>query len=367
MNNEQLFHYDNLIFCPANFSFVFNVVNRGRYPDKTFQVILQDVAKSHVVYLTHMLFESNYYTLTTEQREEWFSIQNPWLHIAVVVTTISLILFILNITYAYLEYTKIKALFSKKAEKYYQRAAVDSEAEQQKLAAKKQKLSRKKYMFIIAYITFRVFYSILFTFTVILALLGLVLQSDVMQLSGIQEFQKRKYNESKTISQEIEKHGQDELLRQAELVTNMQGACNNYIEELFDSMLFQVDNITLNSRHHQMFSQSTSISSLLQHWFQEKVSRYLMKVEKFGQEYQANYSRNLDPAFNNYKKYLTQIYENQWLQFPQLLFNRSHYAAKRDGVFRNGTVSGLSYDFGAFLPIEEVEVVQLLGLKWWER
>ena len=85
--------------------------------------------------------------------------------------------------------------------------------------------------FIVAYVMFRVIYSLMFTFTVLRAILGVALEDDAVQLSGLTEFQKRKYKESRVLTSKIDDFRQNELLRQAELVRNMQGACSNYIEE----------------------------------------------------------------------------------------------------------------------------------------
>ena len=110
------------------------------------------------------------------------------------------------------------------------------------------------------------------------------MQSDVVRLSWLTQFQWEK-NESRNLAIEIDNYGQDELLRQAELVTMMQGLCSHYIEELFESMLFQVDNITLNQHHSLMHALHTSMSSVMQRWFDHKMSMYEQEVKAYTDSY----------------------------------------------------------------------------------
>ncbi len=368
MEEEEIFRYDNVIFCPTDFNITFKVPNRGRRPERTFDVRMEDSKKTYHVYLTHLVFESNYLQSEPQIKSQGGSEESPWAIIAVVIAITSIFLLLCNLLYAYFEYTKVRALYNKKNENYYKRSSADDRNHLgYNTNNTSTKLTQKQYMFITAYIAFRVLYSLLFTFTVFLGILGVALQDDVLQLSGIREFQRRKYNESKTLASEIEKYGQDELLRQAELVTNMQGACSNYIEELFDAMLFQVDNITLNLHHHQMYGHSTSISSLVHQWFRFKSKQYEHKMDDFAATYRTNFTKGIKPALRSYEKYLEKVYKNQWFQFPQLLFNRSLAVMDRPDVFKKVDLNGPIVDFGSFLPIEEVEDVQLWAIQWWER
>ena len=61
----------------------------------------------------------------------------------------------------------------------------------------------------------------------------------------------------------IDEYSQNELLRQSELITSMQGACSHYIGELFDSMAKEMDNITANQHQLDMYGSDSSISYLM--------------------------------------------------------------------------------------------------------
>ena len=44
---EELFRYDTMIFCPTNFSMSFKVPNRGQKPERTFEIRLEDAKKTY--------------------------------------------------------------------------------------------------------------------------------------------------------------------------------------------------------------------------------------------------------------------------------------------------------------------------------
>lgn len=363
MDEEELFNYDGLVFCPANFNLTFKVPNKGQRPDRTFEINLRDSKKNHSFYLTHMLFEANLLQRPREQLGSQHQPPSPWAFVVIVVIATALLLIICNMIYVYLEYTKVKAIL-KKEENYYPRT---EEINSTGICGTSNHLTQKQYFFIVAYVTFRIVYSLFFTFTVFLALVAMVMQSDVSRLSRLTKFQQEKNNESRHLAREIDVYGQDELLRQAEQVTTMQGACSHYIEELFESMLFQVDNITLNQHHSLMYSPQTSMSSLMQRWFHHKISRYEKEVKEYTKSYQNNFTHAIKPSLQGYTKYLNKVYKNEWFKFPQLLFNLSNFAKERPHVFKHSNVSGSAVDFGAFLPVEEVEDVQLWAIQYWER
>ncbi len=320
--------------------------------------------------------------------------------------------------YVYFEYTKVKKFYAKKEEhnslyahgdagRIVHHTTVNSSG-----GGTSHHLSQKQYMFIVSYVVFRIvyrfvlahadaytwgcnrnnnitahetsikntllpfvrvsvaslaFFSLVFTFTVFDAILGITLREDIWQMSDISHFQMDKYNDSRKYSMEIEKFGQAEMLRQAKKVTNMQGACSNYIEELFDQMLDQIDNVTLSQQHSKMYSQDTSLGSLIEDFYKHKTGTYLDKVGVYSNQYLSKFSRDIRPTMNAYRKYLERVHDNDWFQFPQLLFNLSDFPLQREQVFQNSNLTGTAVDYAAFLPVEEVEDVQLWPIQWAER
>lgn len=54
---EELFRYELLILCPAEFNTTFKIPNWGQHPDKTFDIQLQDATRSYTLYLTQLIFD----------------------------------------------------------------------------------------------------------------------------------------------------------------------------------------------------------------------------------------------------------------------------------------------------------------------
>ena len=82
----------------------------------------------------------------------------------------------------------------------------------------------------------------------------------VTELYKVSTYQSDKHNITKKLSNQISRYGQDELLRQSNLVTGMQGACSHYIEELFESMRNQMDNVTSNVHRLDMYRWESYLS-----------------------------------------------------------------------------------------------------------
>ena len=384
LDEEELFNYDNLIFCyparlamPTFFNVTFSFPNKGQRWDRTFDVKLYDSKKTHHVYLTHLLFETMFLQSQKHvEKEVHRSNPAPWPVLAISLTATLLLMLFLHVAYVYLEVTKVKAAHNLKKKNFVYYGTVGSAAVNPErchqtcdgvvMHSKSTKMTQRQSMFIVCFIAFRVVYSLVFTFTVFLALMGLVLQGDLKTLSKLPTFQKEKYNTSSTLFTQIEKYEQQELLRQARLVGNMQGACTNYLGEIFDAMIHQINNITLMNQV-QMYSQENSVTTLLEQLFYNKLMAYREEINLFTKYYQNNVTKSLQSPLKVFKKYLAKVYKNRWLQFPQILFNKSNFHFDRPSAFHDLALSGDVVDFSVFLPLEEVEDVQLWSLNLWEK
>ena len=368
---EELFRYDLLILCPAQFNLTFHVPNFGQNPDKTFDIQLEDAQKSYDIYLTQIIFEQH--SIATEP-EPMALPKSPETSVAIFAIvggiTVLLMLFLL-LVYIYTESTKMKVRTDKAVlnahSGYYGETSNSTQNGQSCIPA--HQLSQSQVIFLAFYIILRILYSLIFTFSVFFALVMLFVQSDFSKMSNLAEFQKVKMNESRGMTGKVNTYGQEELLRQARLVTEMQEACSFYIEELFDSLAFQMDNITANQHLLDMYdSDHSSISYLMQKRAGRILAEYQAKIDNFTAQFDHLVDESVKASIVRYKRYLDKIYRSDWFNFPQKLFNESSFVHARPKMLRSKSqLVGTEVDFGAFLEIEEVEEVQLWPVQFWER
>ena len=366
---EELFRYDLLVLCPAEFNMTFHVPNFGQHPDKTFDVQLVDAKQSYEVYLTQIIFEQHSIQNDQESLSLPKSNETSVTIFAIVAGTTALLLLLMLLAYIHTENTKSKVVTTKPdMTGYYGDQNGDPDSNQSSCFPTK-KLSHGQGMFIALYIILRILYSLIFTFSVFFALVMLFVQSDFSKVSHIIQFQHFKNNESQVLTDKVNAYGQEERIRQAELVTEMQESCSFYIEELFESLGFQMDNITANQHHLDMYDHdSSSISYLMQQRMKRILSKYEHDVRNYSARYENLVDDTIKPSLLRYRRYLNQIYGSDWLNFPQKLFNESSFVEARPKMLRSKSeLSGTEVDFGAFLEIEEVEEVQLWPVQFWER
>ena len=378
MDLEEIFRYDSLIFCPTTFNFTFHIPNRGQRMDRTFEVIFKDSQKSYAVYLTHMLFTLPYNQATHEAHTDSNHQTNRWSLIVIIMASCLIALLVMNLVYAYLQLTKSRVKQQRKSNsnhkiyKYY-KASISQETQQYRLnenvksAGSPKPLTECQYLCIVCYVVVRVVYSLLFSFTVFLAILVVVLESDTYHLQNIPQFQRLRYNETHHYATSINKHAYEELLRQSDLVTSMQGACSNYIQELFVTVQSEIENASMRAQYSQMYSTKSSISWYVKDLVDTRLKEYFNETQTFTLQFYTNFTKRVDPSLHSYGMYLLKVFDNHWFQFSQELFNNSQFGESRSDRFNESIAHGIGFDFGAFLEIEEVEQIQRWPMRWWEK
>lgn len=311
-----------------------------------------------------MLFEQHQLENEAELAATKEPRQNNWAVISAIAALGGICMITLLIGYVFLDCTKSHLVYtSHKINVYHTTNGKASED----FCIAARNLSHGQVVFIVVYTVLRLIYSLLFTFTVFFAVLMLFLKNDIAQFEMFGRFQAVKLNQSRELVRTISQYGQDELLRQAKLVTNMQGACSFYIEELFHTMQLQMDNVTANQHQLEMYSHHASISYLVNKHINYKLDSYWNNTHNFTQHYKAHFDRRIGPKFTRYNKYLRRIHDNDWFQFPQLLYNESLYVIERPTQPPLKNLSGTEVDFTTFMEIEEVEEVQWWPTQFWQR
>lgn len=369
---EELFLQDLLILDQPDFNVTFKVPNWGQRPDKTFDIHLEDSKKSYDIYLTHLLFEQQSVKRPPAAITASPPVKASFAVLGVVSAVTASLLLILVAFFVYTESGKSKVAYAQVQQQMvknvYPQTARASSPGRDSSCMSTSHLNQGQIVFIGMYIVLRLVYSLIFTFTVFFAILFLLIDSDLSQFSSLGKYQREKLNHSLTVSAAIHNYSESELERQATLITSMQGACSYYIEELFISTRGQMENLTANQRFLDMYGDQSSISYLMQQRFRDHIVDYHANIANFSGEYEKTVSQAIQPYLIQYKRYLKELWLDDWVSFPQRLFNQSTFSTFRPKVLREGTeLTGLDVDFAAFLQVEEIEEVQLWSVQYWER
>ena len=366
---EELFRYDFLILCPSEFNATFSVPNWGQEPDKTFDIHLQDSRKSYDIYLTHLLFEQQRIERAPEPLVLPQAPVTSTTLFAIVSGITTVVLMILFIMFVYVEATKAKLVYDshEKIQNVYLAPACTEDEPAHHGCFSSSHLSQTQIVFIGIYVFLRLAYSFVFTFTVFFAVLNIYIRDDFDQLGQLGDFQQLKVNHTHVVSQGVDKYSESELMRQAQSVTRMQGACSHYISDLFGSMSLQMDNVTANQHSLDMYGDQSSISFLMHHRAEEIFKMYSAGITNFTAGYESHMESSIDPFLQRYLRYLKTIYENEWFSFPLKIFNESDFLGARTLLQKDKLLTGPVVDFGTFLEVEEVEEAQFWPIQFWER
>ena len=364
MELEELFHYDILVSCPANFSLTFKVPNWGMKEDKTFDIVLSDAKEEFRMFLTHLSIRNITESPVTSSVGQSSSSTEEPNHDGLallfgVVGTVAVIIFGYIIAYAYLENTKLQAATDLNNQlKYSEKNKVPSLT----CCHSSRTMTSSQFLFLVLYILYKIFYSFLFTFTIFFTLLMFLLQSDVSSLNQVGDFQEHQYNRSDNISAAIEEHTKSEIVRQANLVLSMQGACGHYIEELSDMIAGQIEDITIKQSNQYG---NTSISHVMQWRYNALMQNYKEHLENYTKDYDKLLTQQVDPVIKKFERYASRVFQNEWLTFPNSLYNSSKKFGTDLGTPLDDV--GVEAEFLRFLEVEEAMVPKLFTTNFWER
>jgi len=367
---EELFRHDLLILCPATFNVTFRIPNWGQQPDKTFDVLFEDSMGSYNVYLTHMLFEQQHVAVETEPVPLGRLPVTSGVVFGVVLVVMGGFLLACLLFYVSVQTSrpKVKKPRSRQLAHAVYASCDQVDANGTYTTTSLKQIHHRRNVLIAIYLIVRFVYSLVFTFTVFFALMMLFLRPDCTRVANLGKFQQQLYNKSISVAADMNRYSRSEMLSQTELMNNMQHACSHYIDDLIQALARQMEALMQHQRLPDAFRNQSTLSNLMQTRVRNLMQEYMLKVENFTRVYKSHVDGNVMPAFTRYKKYLRRVLRNDWLSFPQRLFNLSSSTGMRRQRLHAGLpLSGTAVDFGAFLEIEEVDIIQVIPVRFWQR
>ena len=367
----EMFRYDVLVGCPNDFDLSFQIPMNDTYSDRMFEIHIHDSLRNYTIHLTSLQLQvydiiRQHAPVISKTKQD-----SPW--VVVILTVIGTIAIIgcLLLALVYIECSRPKEIHAGKTH------GLDSQYHYPKEATSYtinyihgQNLKKSQVLFIVCYASSRLVYSLLFNFTVFLAIVMVFHGEDVDRLSHISGLQMRKMNESQYIGNEMEKFQRKELAHQVQIVENMQYACDNYIHDLFLKMQEGMYNI---SKKHQVLihGNTASISAQMKKLVDSKLNKYKEELDEFIVGYNASVDLSLKQIYAKYMNFIDKVYSNGWLDFPRKFFNLSKsYVDNHDMLNippEKEWLSGDQVGFLQFLDVSSVGETQLIPLKFWNR
>lgn len=377
---EELIRADLLIMCPTTFNVTFHIPNFGLFLDKTFDIHFDDTKKTYHTFLTQLNVGLNEEVRDPEPVILMEASEVSYTVFVVIAGVTLITVAILNKCYLYSEVmrAKRKVFHTAKTNEQDFNMSIDSgplagdmyNSQLSDDPSCGNQLNTGQLTFLVIYVLLRIIYSLLFTFTVFFAILMIFIRSDLARLSEVDNFVQGAKNESVYVSHDIDKHWRVELLRQAEKVTDMQGACSNYVKELFDSMAFQMNNITNNYYNTELYGAKTSLSYLMHQRSKVLIDALRQDIENYTEHHRELLSQRIAPSINKYEHFIEIVFQNDWPSFAQKLFNSSDYQRNNRSPMDKAEdllLKGIKTDFMRFMEMEEVEFVRLWALRYWQK
>lgn len=247
-------------------------------------------------------------------------------------------------------------------------------ADQRDETKTKQRLTSKQpvppRVLLLCYVVLRVTCAVTLTFTVAASLADYYLE-DGFEYDFPDVLHSMHLGRGVRLDRLAGRHIEEEVLRQAMEVRESQNACEIYMHDLIGIIHRRLapDIVGFDSRRNSLLWRDSDESRQAIARFSASLATFKSSVTNFTHAYRAKVEDVIRPWFRRCHSYLVRIFRNPWLLFPESLFNRTG-SGTLDGLSSDPSrskFSGVEVNFGLFLNVQEVEVVQFWERKFWER
>lgn len=369
LEREELFNYDLVIPCPMDFRVMFSVPTWGVRQDKAFEVVLFDSKKTFRIFLMHFWREvtsvaqnNSSHRVVTIDRERKFVT-------SVVLLAVFIILGASSIVKVSVEAARNSAKISIPTHYAVCFSNVNQVAEKvgEMHGPSKPRscpVSCPRRLHLLCYLVFKIFYSLVFTFTTFTVLMKLCLPHCSESLAVLLNCKDLYSEHPLHVSSVAEEHYSTEMSRLAGLTQASRRACDTYVEELVEVFLARMRGVGTNDFLKGLLSGRTSLTAVFSATLNQTLLAYHESLLSLFQEYQRGAETHFQPAMKHYREVLDVLYTSAWFTYPQRLFNLSslrfvpNYTSENSG-------RGLAMDrlqeritFAEFLGVSRIQTVQ---------
>lgn len=164
-----------------------------------------------------------------------------------------------------------------------------------------------------------ILYSLIFTFTCLLAILYVFTASSVQVLSKINTSKEVIQNNVSFFTQEIKSYEEGEVIKMLKLFQERQLACTHHVNEDLQIIARDVTNIT-RGQIQNVYNASGSLHNTLQKFVQLKLDTYKGHLHDCVRKYNETLNSHFKSFSEKYENYIQRIADNDWLTFPRDVF-----------------------------------------------
>ncbi|XP_013415592.1 uncharacterized protein LOC106177382 [Lingula anatina] len=323
ISEKELIKYDAIVNCPRQFRVVFGLptVSVNKQPtDRLFFVNILDGINTFQIVLAHVDSKRS------KEREVSHAVlllktpEDPWKTLTPLIATAAFAAVTLVGLVIYAEVTKPKVPQSKGTIAKRPRWRTGKDAERADMEyVHSNELQGRHLIFIVWVAIFRIAYSLVFNFTVVLAVLSLIHHHDIQTLNGLVEFVEQEGKAMDGVALSMDRHREQDIARQQYQATDMQRACSTYMKELMKEMRQNMSNII---RFHrlQMFNLSTIVSHQIGELVERRLEELQVLLQQFNTTYHDKVVGEIGRVFRRFKGWLRQVRNNGWLAIPRGLY-----------------------------------------------
>ncbi|XP_074657570.1 uncharacterized protein LOC141910730 [Tubulanus polymorphus] len=367
ITRKQIYHQDALIGCPKKFGFIFSFPAKDFSSDHSFEVLLTDSNTTHKIYLSALYIRSNSSEKMSLEPDSYTNLHSPWPTIVVIIVVFTAILIFLFFVYMYMICTE-----PKKSDKIiYAESTMNvvTEVEKSRKRLPFRRMNRQnRVSFAIVYGVLRGVYTLMFTFTVFLAIFLAVNQSNLSIVSDFPRFQKNIDDEGKVMLSKMEQYREKELGRQQHFLNSIQSACNVYTTKLSKQLEFDMTRV-YREHNNLVYNSSQSIVSHAKKIVGEKMAVFYEDFKKFMDLYNASVSHEFNDMYSKFGQFVKKVDDNGWLKFAHKIHNmsKSFWDTVTPLLEVPTKLSNQEVEFISFLGLHKVDDIQLMETQFWQR
>lgn len=388
---DGIFLYDFLILCPSNFTLTFRLPGSVDRTDVAFRVKFTDPQKSYDVTLSQITLaddDGDETTLELTSPAAADVTTSTVVGAAFVHVTMALfVVLVLGFGFAYACLENERRSAEREREQFTagqsgvkpvsvvlassptaEFTVVPNRAKDAAVAGSSRRGQR---VYVGVFLVLWSVYCVTFTVTILFNLVAFVLRPEWRQLVQLADLESERGNLSANLSAAVDGFREGRTRAQQRLVGDMRRACSNHVGALYRSVASDMvaglfDRTTSSRRRGD--DPGSSVSRLLGRRLQARLDYYRDAAGNFSRDLRVKVTADVRRSMRGYRKYIEGVFWSGWMTFAQRIFNDSAGFRRRilPGNFES-LFSGKEVEFGMFLEIEEIELVQLWSTEFWER